>query len=239
MRVALMRIEIDTSIQCRAAIDTTVVDDYAERMKAGDVFPPVVLFGRGVQLWIGDGWHRIMAAKQIGAGDILSEVREGGRAEALKHALSANAAHGHRRTNADKRRCVEIALREFEGMSNLAIANMCGVSDPFVMKIRPSVLTVRTSPEPETRTDSIGRQQPAHKPPRAAPTPPPERPDPEGHEDQAESPPPAPASKRQPVGLLLAMDAINILRRIPANDPLRDAGFREVTKWVKFNGKKG
>lgn len=55
-----------------------------------------------------------------------------GAIEPLKHALGANAAHGHQRTNADKRRCVEIALREFAGMSNRAIADMCGVSADLV-----------------------------------------------------------------------------------------------------------
>jgi hypothetical protein len=64
LRLSLTSIELDTSIQCRAAIDTGVVNDYAEAMTSGDKFPPVVLFGTKEKCWIGDGWHRVMAARQ-------------------------------------------------------------------------------------------------------------------------------------------------------------------------------
>lgn len=37
--VELSSIEWDLSIQCRASIDVGVVNDYAERMAAGDTFP--------------------------------------------------------------------------------------------------------------------------------------------------------------------------------------------------------
>ena len=83
-------------------------------------------------------------------------MRPGGRIDALKFALGANAIHGQRRTNQDKRRCVEIALREFANLSSRAIAEMCGVSDPFVNQIR-QVQTVSTS----QRTGSDGKQYPA------------------------------------------------------------------------------
>jgi len=74
------------------------------------------------------------------------------------HALLANAANGLRRSNADKRRCVEIALKEFGKLSSRAIAELCGVSHPFVDGLR-DVETVSTS----TRVDTMGRNQPAHK----------------------------------------------------------------------------
>lgn len=38
--------------------------------------------------------------------------------------------------NADKRRCIEIALAEFPKLSSSAIAEMCGVSDQFVLNNR-------------------------------------------------------------------------------------------------------
>lgn len=135
--VKLASIELDASIQCRAAIDTATVNEYAERMTAGVQFPPVVLFSAGSRNWIGDGWHRVLSASQIGALSIAAEVHDGGRAAALKHALGANATHGHKRTNADKRRCVEIALREFPNMSNRVIAEMCGVDHKTVADARP------------------------------------------------------------------------------------------------------
>ena len=68
-----------------------------------------------------------MAAEQIDALDIPAELRKGGRVDALKYALGANAIHGQRRSNLDKRRCVEIAVKEFAGLSSRAIAELCGV----------------------------------------------------------------------------------------------------------------
>jgi len=156
-------IELDASIQCRAVIDTGTVAEYAERMEAGDAFPPVVLFGTVKRCWIGDGWHRVMAARQLGRMEIEADLREGDRRDALKYALGANAANGLRRTNADKRRCVEIALAEFGNLSSRAIAGLCGVSNRFVDGMRPDE-TLGTIPN-ATRTTSDGRQYPAARKP--------------------------------------------------------------------------
>lgn len=81
----------------------------------------------------------------------------GGRIDALKAALSANAAHGIRRGNADKRRAVEIALREFGKLSSRQIAEMCGVSHEMVGRLRP----LEESANAQTRTTADGREYPA------------------------------------------------------------------------------
>jgi len=137
MKIKLENIDSDVSIQCRANIDIGVVDDYADRMTEGDDFPPVDLYGTEDHCWIGDGWHRVMAAQKIKAVDIPAVLHDGGRADALKHALGANARHGQRRTTADKRRCVAIALAEFPKLSSRAIAELCGVDDKTVAAYRP------------------------------------------------------------------------------------------------------
>ncbi len=59
---------------------------------------------------------------------------------------------------------MEVALAEFGNLSSRQIAEMCGVSDPFVGSIR-QLLTVSTSPP--HRLDTLGRMQPATRP-RAA-----------------------------------------------------------------------
>lgn len=166
MRVKLSDISNDTSIQCRSRIEIEVICDYAERMTDSDVFPPVTLFSDGKTYWIADGWHRVMAAKHIGANDIDADVKHGTRLDALKVALKANSVHGLRRSNEDKRRCVQVACAEFPFNSNRQIAVMCGVSDTFVNKIRPVLQTVCNTPEPTKRTGSDGRQYNTHKPPR-------------------------------------------------------------------------
>lgn len=127
MNFKLASIELDTSIQCRANIDTGVVNDYAERMSAGDTFPPVELYGTKDKAWIADGWHRVMAAISMTFVDIEANLHAGGRADALKAALGANLTNGLRRTNADKRRVIDFALKEFPKLSDRAIAEMCGV----------------------------------------------------------------------------------------------------------------
>lgn len=159
--IIIEHIEQDTSIQCRANIDTETVSDYADRMTEGDKFPAVDLYGTKDKCWIGDGWHRVMAAKQIGAVDIPATLHKGGRAEALKHALGANATNGLKRTNADKRRCVEIAIREFPKLSSRTVATMCGVSNHMVDDYRPK--QVGESPT-STVTGQDGKQYPATKP---------------------------------------------------------------------------
>lgn len=226
MKLSLDAVQLDTSIQCRAAIDTAVVNEYAERMEAGDIFPPIEVFGAKSKCWIGDGWHRVLAALQRSAASIDAHLGPGGRADALKYALGANALHGHRRTNADKRRCVEIALREFPKLSSRAVAKMCGVSPGFVDGIRPSqVPTVGTSPEERTGQD--GKQYPARR--------------------EAEGPPPIVPEDREPIpvlgppcnGLDFARMALMDLEQIRDDDAQRDAAFEFVLAWISDHWKKG
>jgi hypothetical protein len=218
-------IQLDSSIQCRATIDTATVTEYAERMDAGDAFPPVVLFGTAEKCWIGDGWHRVFAARQLGLVEIGSDLRKGGRAEALKFALGANAANGLRRTNADKRRCVEIALAEFGGMSDNAIAQMCGVSDKTVKSLRPDSFG---NSEPESRTGADGKQYPATRKPRF------QNPQQEEGEYEKTEKPEKPLKPIGPPrdGMQFARIAIMNLEQIKQNDLERKQAFQAVTQWI-------
>jgi hypothetical protein len=65
-------------------------------------------------------------------------VREGTRRDALRYALSANAEHGHRRTNEDKRRAVDIMLDdpEWSQLTDREIAEACLTGDRFVSSRR-------------------------------------------------------------------------------------------------------
>jgi len=227
VKVGLAAVSLDTSIQCRAAIDTAVVNEYAERMEAGDIFPPIDVYGSKVKCWIGDGWHRGLAALQRGAESIEARLHAGGRVDALKHALGANALHGHRRTNADKRRCVEIALREFPKLSSRAVARMCGVSHVFAESLRPQVETVTTSPEERTGQD--GKQYPRR------------RAEPEPQEPEADA---EPVIERNRVlgprllGMQYARLALMDLEQIRDDDVERDAAFECVLAWISDHWKK-
>jgi uncharacterized ParB-like nuclease family protein len=129
-------IRVDGGTQTRAAIDDEVVEDYAEAMASGKALPPVVVFHDGTAYWLADGFHRLAAAIQAGKGTIAAEIRAGGRLDAVRHALGANHGHGLRRTNADQRRCVELALQYFNGQSDRALAELCGVGHQLVGEVR-------------------------------------------------------------------------------------------------------
>ena len=227
MKIKLAHIEMDTSIQCRATIDTALVNEYAERMAKGDKFPPIQLFGNNGKLWIGDGWHRIMAANQIGAVDILAEVKPGGRIEALKCALSANSLHGFRRTNADKRRCVEIALREFPKLSSRAIAEMAGVSAGLIDGIRLEQLPIVGTSK---RMGQDGKEYPAT---RTTPSEDKSKKQEEDHEEELKS-------EHRKVGppcdgMQFARLAIMDLEQIRSDDIERHQAFEFIKGWIKEN----
>jgi len=61
-------------------------------------------------------------------------------------------------TERAKRRCVEIALREFPKLSSRAIAEMAGVSDHFVGSLRPEPTAIESQLK---RTGKDGKERPA------------------------------------------------------------------------------
>src|ERR1700756_122323 len=64
------------------------------------------------------------------------------------------AAHGLKRTNADKRRAVETLLRddEWSKWSDREISRQCGVGNKFVGDVRASICVPNTDTQPATRT---------------------------------------------------------------------------------------
>ena len=56
-----------------------------------------------------DGYHRIAAVVRNGGDEIEANVIPGTRVDALRAAVKANSEHGQRRSNADKRRALEVA----------------------------------------------------------------------------------------------------------------------------------
>lgn len=159
-------IRADASINPRAGgCDPLTVEEYTVAWEAGATFPPLVVYrdAEGTT-WLSEGFHRLEAARLAdGIDSVPCEVREGGRREALLHAVGSNATHGKRRTNEDKRRAVELVLGLKEKLSNRKIAELCAVSPRFVdaiVKDTPQpvgdVRTTRTFPpsaEPDDEPD--------------------------------------------------------------------------------------
>lgn len=146
-------IRTDGGTQMRATLDEGTITEYAMAMQAGALFPTIVVYYDGESYWLGDGFHRLAAHKRIFDGLIDCEVRSGTRRDAVLCAAGANAVHGLRRTNADKRRAVEALLRdeEWAQWSDREIARKCNVSHHMVAELRsahtgnsPSMETERT-----------------------------------------------------------------------------------------------
>jgi hypothetical protein len=135
-RLRLSRIRTDAGTQTRARIDESVAADYAEAMVNGSAFPPVTVFQINGDYVLADGFHRVRAARLGKFDRIEAEVRQGTRLDALKYSLASNHRHGLRRTNEDKQHAVMMALKELSNLSDGAIAELCGVSQPMVSSQR-------------------------------------------------------------------------------------------------------
>jgi hypothetical protein len=140
--VVLDRIRTDGGTQPREYLNELVLSEYTEALAYGAEFPAVTLFYDGSHYWLADGFHRFFAAKKHGTVSIPAEVRQGTRRDAVLYAAGANATHGLRRTNADKRRAVLTLLKdvEWQRWSNREIARQCGVTHTFVGKLRTELL---------------------------------------------------------------------------------------------------
>jgi flagellar biosynthesis GTPase FlhF len=139
-QIELGLIRIDCGTQSRVDIDQQTVSTYVELVKEGTVFPPVTVFFDGNHHYLADGFHRYFAHKNAGHDEILATVINGTLRDAVLASLEANSTHGLPRTNADKRKSVQIMLDDFEWSewSNVEIARRCRVSHTFVNKLRPA-----------------------------------------------------------------------------------------------------
>ena len=142
-------IRTDGGTQTRAALDERTVADYAEKMRAGEVFPPVVAFYDGTDYWLADGFHRHAATLRAELVEIAADVRQGTMRDAVLYSVGANAKHGLRRTDADKRRAVETLLSdpEWSLWSNREIARRCDVTHTFVGNVREELFGHRSQIE--------------------------------------------------------------------------------------------
>ena len=130
-------------------------------METNDPPPRIVVFEEAPHYWLGDGAHRLEAAKKRGQKTIWAEVHPGGRIKAAEFAIAANRTHGRRPTNADKRKTVVIALEILPQLSNRQIAEKCGVGDTLVNEVRRKQV-----PEKGTSSAKVvgadGKTYPAH-----------------------------------------------------------------------------
>ena len=154
------QITLDHSLQSRSAMNESTISDYQEIIETSLELPPVTVFHDGEKHYLADGWHRLEAHKRAGRDRVIADIKDGSHRDAFLHALSANATHGLRRSQSDKRRAVQMALEDDEigRQTNREIAKLCKVSHTFVNSTRESLkqkanrreLVVKTSNWPKT-----------------------------------------------------------------------------------------
>lgn len=149
----ISEIEATQATQVRKKIHKDVVELYQTDIEAGQKMPAVTVFSeKGSSRFIlADGFHRLLAAVNADKDEIEVEIHEGGMHEALLYALSANRAHGLRRSNADKVNAVEMALKdpEISQYTQQEIADICGVHR----------LTVQRTQHKEPATGNVPKAQ--------------------------------------------------------------------------------
>ncbi len=151
--VAISELAKRDKLQPRAAFDDQLAEEYALNMHASSPgarvlndaetpWPPIEVWRDEIDgetfLFLGDGYHRVEAASRAGLTHFQALIRPGSLRDAWMHSLGANAEHGKRRTNADKRRAVEQALGDatIAAMSSRRIAKICKVSKTFIDNMR-------------------------------------------------------------------------------------------------------
>ncbi len=162
-QVPISKLILDETVQLRANLNRAAILDYAESMKNGETFPPIVVFCSDGKWWVGDGFHRVLAAKHNKSKTISAECRPGTRRDAILWSARANVKHGIRRTNEDKRKAVITFLKDKEWVTwtDSAIAGACGVSSDTVAKYRDWLRPEKVSNHEEVRTyiDRQGRER--------------------------------------------------------------------------------
>ncbi len=155
----LSAIEIDPEIQPRAkGLDEPTVIRYMEAALAGEDFPPCVVYFDPLSKThrLSEGFHRHEAFRRANIKQYDCIIRQGDRRDARLNACGSNSTHGLARSNADKRRAVEIVIEEYPSWSNPRIAKIAAVSAEFVRSVRPTE-------QDEAREGSDGKSQPATK----------------------------------------------------------------------------
>jgi hypothetical protein len=180
--VNLSELNMSAGTQMRSQIDERVIDEYAEHLRE---LPPIIVFYDGSRYIPADGFQRIAAYSKCGEKQIPCEVKAGTVRDAILYAAGANATHGRRRTNADKRRAIETLLRdeEWRQKSDRWIADVVKVGASLVGSVRSEMFPPRqlsenavdNPPQPRRVQSQDGKTrtvpQRAAKPPEPEPEP--------------------------------------------------------------------
>ena len=207
-------IRIDGGTQSRAEIHTDTVTEYVDAIQTGAKMPPILVFHDGTDYWLAEGFHRLLAYQRAEKRNILADVKQGTKDDAAWASAGANVTHGLRRTNADKRKATEMALRLRPDLNDISLANHCGVHTNNVAAVRRAMEATSQIVRSDTRVRSDGTpfKMPTNPPIPTRQTPP---------------IPTRPAS--QPVGQPMPASLIQIIPPTPARRPGPQTGQTDAT----------
>lgn len=246
-QIEIEKISLDGGTQMRAGISPDTVSEYADHIKDGAEFPPVVVFHDGASYWLADGFHRVNAYKQAGFDVVPVDIRSGNRNDALRFALKANAANGMPRTRDDMRRGYDVicANELCDKSDTKSVKELLGCSNRWAQeltrearqeaKIQRNQKIASLSKEGKSQREiaeevgvaqkTISRSVNESKR--------------NGSEMTQEEREPQPEQQAQPqsrgVGVRMAHEAIAVLKRIPLSDGLRQDAFDIVQDWIETN----
>ena len=161
-KLNILTIRTDGGTQPRLELDQELVKDYAEKMRDGAVFPPIVVFHDGSENWLADGFTRFFATKSNGGTSIEAEIRQGTLREAKMYAWKANNKQGRPLTSNDIRGILfaMFADEEYSAWSNNKIAKELDISSMTVGRVRVLYQDQSKQPkQPVSYTDKHGNQK--------------------------------------------------------------------------------
>ena len=137
-KINLHTIRTDGGTQSRISLNQDVVNEYAELMAEGVIFPPLAVYHDGSDYWLVDGFHRYFALKKNGASLIEVDDTAGTLREAQLKSKAVNHDHGLRRTNADIHKAIKDMLsdEEWSKWSYAEIAKWIGTSRSVVGRVK-------------------------------------------------------------------------------------------------------
>jgi hypothetical protein len=141
----LLNIVIDGGTQARGKLNQDAVKEYAEHMREGDVFPPLIVYTDGSKYWLVDGFHRFFGYRANGVTSAECDVRTGTLREAILFSKGANqgSKRGLPTSPEDNRMSIIWMLNddEYKEWPNTDIAKHVGVSSMTVGRIKSSIET--------------------------------------------------------------------------------------------------
>lgn len=134
--VKIEDVTVDPAANPRVALNEEHVADLMAAYTAEEDVPPPLCYEVGDDLKLSEGFHRWEALRRLKRIRLTVQVVTGTEDEWAAHTFGSNKGHGLKRTNPDKRRCVELFLNRFPRWADTRIADAAGVSNNFVGDVR-------------------------------------------------------------------------------------------------------